>query len=61
MRWMQTLRTATLGRELGTATRGKKMVDVVVIMSARTVRDECKMKSGVSIGANAAVPSANPS
>ena len=62
MRWMETLPTATLGRELGTVTRSvKKMVDDVGIMSARTVGDECRMKGGVSMEANAPVPSSNPS
>ena len=48
MRSMDMLPTATLGRELGTATRSvKKIVDAVIIMSVRKEVYECRGKRGL--------------
>ena len=48
MRWMEMRPTATLGCELGTATRSvKKTVQVVLIMSAQKEVDQRGGKCGV--------------
>ena len=49
MRWMDALPTATLGCELGTATRGGKNIVLRCILSCRPGKevDECRGDSGV--------------